>query len=170
MTPDDVGPLADIWRAGWREAHIGRVPDALVTARTAESFTTRAAAMQSRTTVARLQGTTAPQVAGFVTVADDEIEQLYVDPGHRGTGVAGLLLDAAEAAIRSAGHAEAWLAVVGDNATARAFYSRRGWSDQGEFDHQAPGPDGSIPVPAHRYVKRLGTSPPAGTLAAEDRS
>jgi GNAT superfamily N-acetyltransferase len=123
--------------------------------------------MQSRTTVARLHEPTAPQVVGFVTVADDEIEQLYVDPGHRGTGVAGLLLDAAEAAIRAAGHAEAWLAVVGGNATARAFYSRRGWRDQGEFDHQAPGPDGSITVPAHRYVKRLGTSSRTGPVIAE---
>lgn len=41
----DVASLAGIWRAGWREGHLGRVPDALVAVRTAESFTTRAVAM-----------------------------------------------------------------------------------------------------------------------------
>ena len=57
--------------------------------------------------------------------------------------------------IRDAGHASAWLAVVGGNARARAFYERQGWVDEGQFTHDAPGPEGPIPVTAHRYVKTL---------------
>ena len=37
----------------------------------------------------------------------------------------------------------------------RRFYERRGWTDDGPFEHLAPGPNGPIRVPAHRYVKRL---------------
>jgi hypothetical protein len=37
--------VAAIWRSGWRDAHLGRVPDELVAVRTPESFATRAAEM-----------------------------------------------------------------------------------------------------------------------------
>jgi ribosomal protein S18 acetylase RimI-like enzyme len=151
----DIASLAAIWRDGWREAHLGRVPDALVTVRTAESFTTRAAEIVPNTVVARVDDADAVVVVGFVTAVGDEVEELYVHPAHRGTGVAGSLLTAAEAIIASSGHFEAWLAVVAGNTTARAFYERHGWRDRGLFDHQAPGPRGAITVPAHRYVKAL---------------
>jgi GNAT superfamily N-acetyltransferase len=143
--------VAEIWRAGWREAHIGRVPGELVAVRTAESFCTRAAESVARTTVAMVGA----QLAGFVMIGGDEIEQLYVGARHRGIGVADALLGHAERAIGAAGHRVAWLAVVPGNARARRFYARMGWADEGPFEHLAPGPDGPIRVPAHRYVKRL---------------
>ena len=34
--PDDAATVAEIWRAGWREAHLGRVPAELVAAQTAD--------------------------------------------------------------------------------------------------------------------------------------
>ena len=37
----------------------------------------------------------------------------------------------------------------------RRFYERRGWSDDGQFDHQAPSDQGPITVPSHRYIKRV---------------
>ena len=46
----------------------------------------------------------------------------------------------------------AWLAVVAGNARARAFYRRRGWADEGPFEHRAPG---GFTVPCHRYAKPL---------------
>ena len=42
-TPDDAPAVARIWYAGWQEAHLGHVPEALVHARTADSFSRRAA-------------------------------------------------------------------------------------------------------------------------------
>lgn len=149
--PDDAATVAEIWRAGWREAHVGNVPDELVAARTEESFCTRAIDFVPKTTVAMVGA----ELAGFVMVAGDEVEQLYVAARHRGAGVADALLRHAEASIKAAGHPIAWLAVVPDNSRARRFYERMGWIDEGRFEHLAPTDDGPIPVPAHRYVKRL---------------
>jgi GNAT superfamily N-acetyltransferase len=95
------------------------------------------------------------EVAGFVTVAGDEVEQVFVSAEHRGTGIAGRLMDEAEAQVRASGHRRAWLAVVAGNARARAFYERQGWRDEGPFDYSADGPDGPIAVPCRRYVKSL---------------
>lgn len=157
--PADAPAIAAIWYAGWREAHLGRIPDALLPARSRESFDERALANVPLTTVFEV----ADEVAGFVMVVDDEVEQVFLDPAHRGAGIADALLSSAEATIASHGFSGAWLAVVAGNDRARAFYARRGWTDEGPFVHQAPGPDGPIPVPCHRYVKaRRGnaTAPP----------
>ncbi|RZQ62469.1 GNAT family N-acetyltransferase [Amycolatopsis suaedae] len=151
-TAADGATIARIWYAGWRDAHLGNVPDALLVARTRESFDTRAAQHVGDTVVATVDGA----VAGFVMVIGDEVEQVYVAEEHRGHGVAALLLDEAERLVREAGHGRAWLAVVAGNARARRFYERRGWIDEGIFDHAAPHEDGPITVPAHRYVKDVG--------------
>ncbi|MET9018358.1 GNAT family N-acetyltransferase [Actinopolymorpha sp. NPDC004070] len=151
--PDDAPAIAEIWNAGWHDGHDGRVPEELVSARDPESFRTRAAQRVADATVAESSG----EVAGFVMVVSDEVEQMYVAAHHRGTGVAGLLLDEAELQIRAAGHEEAWLAVVPGNARARRFYERHGWRDAGPFDYAAAGEHGPIPVPCRRYVKHLTT-------------
>ncbi|MFJ9115381.1 GNAT family N-acetyltransferase [Streptomyces sp. NPDC102394] len=151
-SPADVPAVAAIWRTGWRDGHLGHVPDELVAVRTPESFTARAAERVVDTVVAVAGG----EVAGFVVVVGDEVEQLYVAAGHRGAGVAGALLTRGEEVVRGRGHRRAWLAVVAGNARARRFYERQGWVDEGPFAYAAEGPDGPVPVPCHRYVKRLG--------------
>ena len=150
-TAEDAPMIAEIWESGWRDAHLGHVPEQLVAIRTTQSFQTRAAQHIGETTVADVGG----EIAGFVTLADDEVEQLFVARAHRGAGVADALMADAEHRLRAAGHATVWLAVVGGNARARRFYERLGWTDGGPFEHLAPGNDGPIPVPAQRYVKAL---------------
>ena len=150
-TAGDLPAIAETWETGWRDAHIGNVPDELVAIRTSESFRTRAAELIGETVVADVDG----EVVGFATLAGDEVEQLFVARSHRGDGVADALMADAEQRLRAAGHATAWLAVVGGNARARRFYERLGWTDDGPFEHLAPGNDGPIRVPAHRYVKAL---------------
>lgn len=150
-TADDADAIAEVWSRGWRDGHLGLVPEALVRVRTEESFYPRAAERVGDTTVAVADGV----VAGFVTVVDDEVEQVFVAAGHRGTGVAGRLLAEAEAQVRANGHRRAWLAVVAGNARALAFYEREGWHDEGSFDYSADGPAGPIAVPCRRYVKSL---------------
>ncbi|GAA3740465.1 GNAT superfamily N-acetyltransferase [Spinactinospora alkalitolerans] len=150
-SPADAETVADIWRSGWRDGHLGHVPGDLVAARTPESFASRAAQRVGDTVVAVLDGA----VAGFAMVVADEVEQVYVAAAHRGTGVAGLLLTEAEHLVEEHGHDRAWLAVATGNARARHFYERQGWADEGPFDYPAEGPDGPIPVPCHRYAKRL---------------
>lgn len=149
--PDDADRVAAIWEQGWLEVHPGEVPASLVEARTSASFHLRAAHRTADTQVAEVDAS----VVGFVMTVHDEVDQVYVAPAGRGTGAAAALLGAAEERIRAAGHRAAWLAVVGGNARARAFYARQGWVDEGEFTHDAPGPDGPISVTAHRYVKDL---------------
>ncbi|HET6729741.1 MAG TPA: GNAT family N-acetyltransferase [Jiangellaceae bacterium] len=155
-TLDDAEAVASIWRDGWRDGHLGNVPDELVAARTLESFSSRAAQRVGDTVVFVVGGA----VAGFVMVVDDEVEQVYVSSRHRGTGVAAALLDEAERLVRSNGHERAWLAVVAGNARARRFYERMGWTDEGAFDYPAANAGSTIPVPCLRYVKRLDAASP----------
>jgi ribosomal protein S18 acetylase RimI-like enzyme len=148
-TPDDAPAVAEIWRAGWHDGHHGNVPDALVAIRTDESFATRAAQRVADTVVAVV----GDAVAGFIMVVDDEVEQVYVDGDHRGTGVAAALLTESERIVAANGHARAWLAVAVGNDRARRFYEKRGWVDEGVFDYPAASADGPIAVPCHRYAK-----------------
>src|SRR6266496_583754 len=171
--PEDAAAVADIWFHGWRDGHLGNVSEELVAIRTDESFGRRAAERTGDTTLATVDD----EVAGFVMVVDDEVEQVYVSSRHRGTGVAGTLLAEAERLValndrepcplvavqrdetfrfgeQRAGHERAWLAVVEGNARARRFYERNGWTDEGPFDYPAQSADGPIPVPCRRYVKR----------------
>jgi GNAT superfamily N-acetyltransferase len=148
-TLSDANAIAEIWRLGWLDGHEGLVPQELVDARTDESFRTRAAERVGDTTVAVVDD----EVAAFVMVVGDEVEQVYVSSAHRGTGVADALLDEAERQVRANGHAEAWLAVVAGNARARAFYERRGWRDDGPFVYAAATAAGPVDVPCHRYTK-----------------
>jgi GNAT superfamily N-acetyltransferase len=149
--PADAPAVAAVWHLGWQDGHIGLVPEAIVRVRTEESFRERAAERVADTTVAEVDGV----VAGFVMVVEDEVEQVYVSRDHRGSGVAALLMDEAERQVRASGHAKAWLAVVEGNGRARAFYERVGWTDEGQFDYAAAGPDGPIVFPCRRYTKSL---------------
>lgn len=60
--------------------------------------------------------------------ASDQIGNLWVAPGQQGKGLGGLLLAAAEAKIRSAGHGCAWLKTQSNNARAVGFYRTHGYS------------------------------------------
>jgi ribosomal protein S18 acetylase RimI-like enzyme len=148
---DDAGAVAEIWRLGWRDGHLGFVSQELVDARTDESFGTRAAERIGEMTVAVVDD----EVAGFVLVVDDEVEQVYVSASHRGTGVANALLREAERQVRANGHCKAWLAVVAGNARARAFYERAGWRDEGSFEYAAADENGPIAVSCQRYTKQV---------------
>jgi predicted cupin superfamily sugar epimerase/ribosomal protein S18 acetylase RimI-like enzyme len=150
-TPQDAAAVAAIWEAGWRDGHLGHVPEELVRLRTPETFRARAAARVDDTAVAVVDG----EVAGFVMVVRDEVDQVYVGKDHRGGGVAALLLAEAERLVAAGGHSQAWLAVATGNARARRFYERQGWTDEGAFEHEAPVGAGSIAVACHRLVKHL---------------
>ncbi|MEU4690010.1 GNAT family N-acetyltransferase [Actinoplanes sp. NPDC023714] len=150
-TEHDADAIAVIWEAGWRDGHLGHVPAELAALRTPETFKARTTERIAQTTVAEVGG----RVAGFVMVVGDEVEQVYVDAGHRGSGVAGILLAAAERQVADAGHPTAWLAVIPGNARARRFYERRGWVDDGGFGYEAAHAGGSVTVPCRRYLKEV---------------
>ncbi|MQY10440.1 hypothetical protein SRB5_05480 [Streptomyces sp. RB5] len=149
--PDDVPVVADIWRTGWADGHLGNVPDELLAVRTAESFDVRAAERLADTVVAVVGG----RLAGFVMVVADEVEQMYVAREQRGSGIAAVLLAEAESIVAAHGHKRAWLAVVAGNVRARTFYERNGWYDEGPFDYRAASAEGPVTVPCRRYVRKL---------------
>lgn len=147
-TEGDVEAITGLWHAGWQEAHWGQVPEALARERGLADLRRRVAEDLGRIQVAPSEDA----VAGFVTVHDDEVEQLYVAPEARGRGVADRLLDHAELVIAE-GHDRAWLAVVAGNRRARAFYARRGWADAGPVAYQARIGSGTVTVAVRRYEK-----------------
>jgi len=147
---DDVDAIAEVWHQGWRDGHLGHVPDALLPHRGLVHFRERVPPRIPTTTVATIGAT----VVGFVTVHDDEAEQVYVAASARGGGVANMLLRHAEQVIAER-YDTAWLAVVAGNARARRFYEKSGWRDAGGFDYGAEIRGGTIPVPSRRYEKRV---------------
>jgi GNAT superfamily N-acetyltransferase len=150
-TEGDVEAVAAVWADGWGDGHAGHVPAALHAHRRRADFRRLVPGRLAGTAVAVLDG----RVAGFVTVHGDELEQLYVTAGARGTGVAAALLAHGERTIAAGGFARAWLAVVAGNTRARRFYERCGWHDGGPFAYAAEVDGGTFAVPARRYEKRV---------------
>jgi GNAT superfamily N-acetyltransferase len=153
-TASDGDAIASIWWSGWRDGHVGNVPDSLVALRTQESFERRAHERVDDAVVAVV----GDEVAGFVMVLADEVEQVYVSAAHRGTDVAARLLAEAESIVAAGGSAVAWLAVVEGNARARRFYERCGWSNAGRLEYVVEDRGVTIDVPTLRYEKQVGTA------------
>ena len=149
-TSNDVEAIATLWHRGWQDGHLGHVPDALLPHRGLVHFRERVPPRILTTTVATIAST----VVGFVTVHEDEAEQVYVAEEARGGGAANVLLRHAERVI-AARFDTAWLAVVAGNARARRFYERNGWRDAGGFDYGAEIRGGEVLVPCRRYEKRV---------------
>ncbi len=146
----DAPAVAQVWWEGWGDAHLGHVPEEVVVARTRESFDSRAASRVADISVVEVDGV----VRGFVMVGEDEVEQVFLDRGARGSGLATLLLDEGERRVRSHGHRRARLFVVPGNPRARAFYARRGWRDDGDVIY-TPVDDDSLEVPTRLYTKHV---------------
>jgi GNAT superfamily N-acetyltransferase len=146
-TGGDVEAIAGLWHDGWRDGHLGHVPDDVLPHRRLDGFLHRTPGRIPQTTVATVDD----RIVGFVTVADDEVEQLYVAAEARGSGAAVTLLDHAEGVLAQT-YDRAWLAVVAGNARARRFYERRGWAFARALDdHTADG----VVIPSLRYEKAL---------------
>jgi putative acetyltransferase len=153
-TSGDVQAIADLFHRGWHDVHPGRVPEGLTERRTPQAFRDRVAQRieeTDETTVAEVDGT----VAGFIMVAGDEAEQVYVDRPFRGSTVASLLLTEAERQIAAAGHDVAFLVVVRGNDRAQAFYARQGWVDEGDVDYPVTALGEHFVSPCRKFTKRV---------------
>jgi GNAT superfamily N-acetyltransferase len=158
-TADDVEAIATIWYTGWPDGHLGNVPEELVRHRRHLDDFVRLVTPRILTTTVAV-GDAGHRIVGFVTVHDDEVEQVYVAQSARGTGAASTLLSHAEAMI-AVRFGTAWLAVVAGNERARRFYARQGWRDAGPFDYCAEIDGGTFTVPCHRYEKELSRDQPS---------
>ena len=148
--PDDVEAIAVLWHAGWRDGHIGHVPADLHRHRRLADFRDRVPPRLPATTV----GMRGARLVGFVTVREDEVEQVYVAGSARGTGVADALLTAAERAVAER-FDTAWLAVAVGNTRARRFYARSGWHDVAALNYPAEAGATPVTVACRRYEKRV---------------
>ncbi|WP_435118478.1 GNAT family N-acetyltransferase [Halolamina sp. C58] len=81
----------------------------------------------------------APETGGFRQDVDrGVIENIYVRPSHRGSGVGGELLAAAERRLLDAGVDRISLEVLADNEAARRFYARHGYDPHRVEMEKAP--------------------------------
>ena len=151
-TEADMAAVADLWHEGWHAGHAGHVPEGLTALRTLPAFHERTPLRVADTTVGLDDS---GELLGFVMVVGDEVEQVFVGPAARGTGVAAVLLTEAERQVAAAGHVAAWLAVVAGNARARRFYEKRGWVDEGDLPYEVTAGGQTWTSPCRRYVKQV---------------
>lgn len=149
--PEDMASVAEIWHRAWHTSHPGHVPNGLTAARTLPAFQARTPARVADTTVAEVDG----EVAGFIMIDADEVEQVFIDPERQGSGLASLLLDEAERQVADAGYGTAWLAVAIGNLRARAFYEKRGWTNEEDLPYPVEAEGTTYVSPCRRYVKTV---------------
>lgn len=148
----EVDVLARLWRQGWLDAHEAIVPQSLVALRTLESFTDRMAVALPR--VRALGPVGAP--LGFHFIKADELNQFYLAGAARGTGAAATLMADAEARLREAGLATAWLSCAIGNARAARFYEKAGWTLARTETVPTETSTGTFTLEVWRYEKALG--------------
>jgi ribosomal protein S18 acetylase RimI-like enzyme len=147
----EVDHLAQIWYDGWQDAHAAILPAELRRFRTPESFRDR---LQEALPTVRVVGPLGAPV-GFCITRSDELYQLYVAAGSRGSGVALALIADAEARLSGAGVATAWLACAIGNERAARFYEKCGWRRVGTIVNDAETSEGTFPLEVWRYEKVL---------------
>jgi ribosomal protein S18 acetylase RimI-like enzyme len=137
-TPEDAAAVAVVQVRGHRFAYAGLLPqpasDELWIAQRTLVWRGELAADHPRHTfIAERDG----DAVGFVTCgpsddgASGEVFAIYLEPAVVGSGVGRALMDHALASLRARGCADALLWVLEENARARAFYERGGWSLDG---------------------------------------
>ena len=150
--PKDAPAMAEIYHAGWHQAHGTLVPPAIAALRTPAAFASKVPGLVPRSVVAAVDGS----VAGFATTHGAELGQLFVAAAWQRRGVARCLLDATEDGMRQAGVSQAVLFCVVGNQTACDFYLRHGWSVAATeaYPAQLDG-GGTLAVPVWRMAKTL---------------
>lgn len=152
-TPEvsEIGALARLWHAGWQDAHAAVVPAELARRRTLESFEDRLPAMLPDIRVAGDLG----MPLGFCAIRHDELDQLFVAPEGRGTGIAAALVADAERRLAAQGVTTAWLACAIGNDRAARFYEKCGWHRAGTVVHHLDTIDGPFDLDVWRYEKTV---------------
>jgi len=154
VTNADVAALAELWWAGWHEAHAAHVPAELTEQRTLKSFRER---VQSLGDAIRASGPVGSPI-GMCAIQDAEIYQLFVAPSARGTGLASVLLNDGEHRLMAEGFSDVFLFCLPQNQSAARFYARHGWKDCGVTRETFHGANGGFALDAIRFQKRISPS------------
>lgn len=147
----EIDQLATVWYDAWQDAHVRIMPPELTRLRTWESFRAR---LQAILPHIRAAGPVNSPVAFSITKGD-ELYQLFVSAGARGTGVAAELLADAERRIAAEGFQVAWLACAIGNDRAARFYEKHGWRRTGNMMNDVETTEGLFSLEVWRYEKQL---------------
>ena len=165
MTLADCPSVGGIRVRGWQTAYRGMVPqsylDGLDMADEVERR--RARFEQAGEGVVNLVAEADGEVVGWtchgphregeLRTADAELYAIYVDPGRLARGVGRALLRASVTRCTAAGHGRMLLWVLKENARARRFYEKAGFSPDGA---EEPFEVDGVQVPEVRYARVLG--------------
>lgn len=156
----DAPAIAAVQVAAWREAYAQLLPADVLEALDVEAFAAQWAASLDKPADARQRVLVALDrnaVRGFAVtgpspdpdadpVADGEIAELFVHPGHRGQGHGSRLLHACVDTMRSDRftHARLWVASTDDRL--RTFVTDAGWASDGAHRELDLRGDGEVRV------------------------
>ncbi|PWJ14499.1 GNAT family N-acetyltransferase [Jannaschia seohaensis] len=150
-TEADRDSIAALHLASWRDSYGGVLPDSVLRDEL-PGF------MAAKWALRRFDGPDVTLVAerdgllGFVCALTDRapplIDNLHVRPGHRGGGVGGRLLRAANSALAARGFDGSTLTVLEQNTRAHRFYLAQGGTDVGRVRESLAG----RPVEARRIL------------------
>lgn len=124
--PDDALAVARIHVRAWQFGYAGLLPAEYLDSLRAEDRAARytfGVAGAPATSVA----TDGDTIVGFVTIKDDELAALHVDPDAWRRGIGSALVTHARAELAASGVTRAWLWVLAGNTRAQKFYARDGW-------------------------------------------
>lgn len=156
--PEDAAAIGRIHVETWQAAYAGLLPAEFLA-----GLDVRERAETWRGVLARRPGAThvaeaGGEVVGFADTGPargeagaGELYAIYVRPGDWGTGAGRALIEAAEAALREVGFAEAILWVLTGNERAERFYRLAGWLPEDEKADVVAG----VEVVERRYRKAL---------------
>ena len=125
---DDGKAMAAMWHDAWHDAHDDLVDPVWRRARDRGNFLSRIGGIIPNATVAERDGL----ILGYSSIREDEMHQLFVASGARGTGLATDLIRDAEQRLQENGVDRAWLFCVKGNSRAFRFYERMGWHETSE--------------------------------------
>ena len=149
--PNEIDHLAHVWYDAWQDGHAGLVREELRRRRTLESFRER---LQAALPTIRVVGAPGAPI-GFCIVKGDELYQLFVSAGARGSGAAAALIADAEARLAAGGVETAWLSCAIGNDRAARFYEKHGWYRAGTMTNELDTPAGTFLLETWRYEKQL---------------
>ena len=171
-TVDDADAIGRVHVVAWQRAYRGLMPDEFldglsVADRQEQWRRGLGEGLTDRSTLVAEDGDGA--VRGFTTVGDvrgdapegpavGELWAINVEPAAWSQGLGAALLRAGKRELVGRGHTSAVLWVVEDNARARRFYEREGWTTDGAVKEST---FGGAPVREVRYRRDLNDAVPA---------
>jgi GNAT superfamily N-acetyltransferase len=163
--PGDADAIGRVHVDAWREDYRGMMPDAFLDSLDASVRALRwqprlAERPDGKKIFVAIENDDLVGFAGVGPARDEpgvrgELYMINVAKRAWGTGVATALLAESVHALATFGHREAILWVLRQNARARRFYRREGWTQEGERHDTIKENDFTFEVDELRYVRAL---------------